>query len=58
MSTLFRVVAVGPGGCREIGQPRPRDEALRIFDAVLANRNVDFHPHSGLRVLVEPVSAR
>lgn len=38
MNALFRVVAVGPGGYREIGQPRPRDEALRIFNAVLANR--------------------
>lgn len=58
MTALYRVVAVGPGGCREIGIPRPRDEALRIFDAVLANRSIDFHPYSGLRVLVEPVSAR
>jgi hypothetical protein len=58
VTALFRVVAVGPGGYQKIGQPRPRDEALRIFDAVLANRRVDFHPHSGVRLVVEPVEER
>ncbi len=56
VNALYRVVGVGPDGQREIGIARPRDEALRIFDAVLANRRADFHPHSGVRVLVEPVA--
>jgi hypothetical protein len=58
VTALYRVVGVGPDGQREIGMPRPRDEALRIFEAVLANRNADFHPHAKVRVLVEPVSPR
>jgi len=55
-AALFRVVGVGPDGQREVGVARPRDEAMRIFDAVLANRNADFHPHAKVRVLVEPVT--
>lgn len=57
MNTLYRVVGVGPDGEREIGMARPRDEAMRIFDAVLANRTADFHPYADVRLLVEPVAA-
>jgi hypothetical protein len=58
VSTLYRVVGVGPDGEREEGIARPRVEAMRIFDAVLASRPDVFHPHAKVRVLVEPVSAR
>lgn len=57
MNTLYRVVGVGPDGEREVGMARPRDEAMRIFLAVLANRGPDFHPHADVRLLVEPVAA-
>jgi hypothetical protein len=58
VTALYRVVALGPDGEREEGIARPRDEALRIFAAVLANRPGDFHPHAKVRVHVEPVSNR
>lgn len=57
MNALYRVVGVGPDGQREVGVARPRDEALRIFVAVLASRPADFHPYADVRLLVEPVAS-
>lgn len=58
MTALYRVVGIGPDGQREVGRPRPRDEAMRVFDAVLLSRPADFHPHAKVRVLVESVEER
>jgi hypothetical protein len=57
VNALYRVVGVGPDGQREVGVARPRDEALRIFNAVLANRGADFGPYAAVRLLVEPVAS-
>ena len=54
---VFQVHGVGPDGQREVGVARPRDEAMRIFTAVLASRPTDFHPYADVRLLVEPVAS-
>jgi hypothetical protein len=57
VSALYRVVGIGPDGEREEGIARPRVEAMRIFDAVLADRGADFGPYADVRLLVEPVAS-
>jgi hypothetical protein len=46
------VVGTGPNGEQEVGQPRPREDAMRIFAGVLAARPGAFGPHEKCRVKV------
>lgn len=53
---MYQVIGTGPDGQSEVGVPRPRDEALRIFAAVIAARPGDFHPRAEVRVKVVAVA--
>jgi hypothetical protein len=49
---LYVVIGTNPAGEREVGEPRPRAEALRIFDSVVKARTGCFHPHAKTTVKV------
>lgn len=52
---MYMVIGTGPNGEEQRGEPRPRDEALRIFDAVIRARQEVFGPHEQVRVKVVAV---
>lgn len=56
MNALYQVIGVSPDGTEEIGLPRPRAEAMRIFDAVVRARTATFQPHNKTRVKVVAVT--